>query len=355
MHIQIESESLGEAYSRCAGVVNPSSPKEVLQNILLRVDDKLTLIGSNGETTALAEAEAQIERPGKALIPGKRLGLFVKEFSGLLSFEVVGDEIIFNAPGATFRIPTANPDEYPAVTLIDGGATEVDSAALERAIRKTSFACEQDSARYALGGIRIEDWQVVGTDGRRLAYCPIPNVSGEIRVLVPEKAALLIANMLHEEKAYVSHDVTNVQVRCGRYVLNTRQVEGRYPNWRQVLISKEGKYRASLTAGSLHAAIRQAAITADGETRGIDFTFGDGSINLKSHTADKGHAAVSVPAEYSGDEVKIKLDYKYVEAFLKTCESDEIVSVYLSATTAPAMIVDAGGAEYVVMPMAMER
>jgi DNA polymerase III subunit beta len=110
-----------------------------------------------------------------------------------------------------------------------------------------------------------------------------------------------------------------------------------------------------LTAGSLLSAIKQAAIVADTETRGVHFVFSEGSIALSSKTADKGQAAISVPAEYSGEQAEVKLDYKYTSAFLQTCESDEVVSVYVGKPSESVLIEDALGALYTVMPMAIER
>lgn len=355
MQFTIDSELLKDSFSRCASVVNARSPREILQNVLFRMDgDAVFLVGTNTETSVIAKIEAQVSKPGNMLISAERLGRLVKELHGELSFELDGTQILLKAPGAEYKLPTADPNEFPAPQLLSTEESQVDSETLERAIKKTVFACETDSARFALGGVRFDEGLAIATDGRRLSTCKV-GLPADARLLIVEKAAQTIAGMLHEEHTYICHDTSSVQVRCGNFTLITRQLEGRYPDWRQVLPSKDGKNKATLAAGSLFSAIRQAAIATDAETRGIEFKFSSGVIDLKAQAAERGQAAVSVPAEYVGEPTSVKLDHKYCEEFLRTCDSADVISLYVGQSSESVLMEDEHGAAYVVMPMAMER
>ena len=352
MRFTVDSDQLKDAFSKCASVAPSRSPKEILMNVLFRMEgDKLLLVGTDTNSSVIAELEAQVDKPGSMLISSERLGRLVRELHGELSFEFEGSQILLRAPGAEYKLPTASANEFPAPKRLAVEEMKVDSETFMRAIKKTIFACEQDSARYALGGVRLDSGLVIGCDGRRLATCQL-GLPEDVQALIPEKAAQTIASMLRDETAYICHDLNSVQVRCGKFTLITRQLEGRYPDWRQVLPSKDDKYRATLTAGSLYSAIRQAAIATDTETRGVDLSFSEGAIDLKAQAAEKGQASVSVPAEYNGSPTTVKLDHKYCEEFLRTCESSDVVSIYVGEPSQSVLFEDANGAAYVVMPMA---
>ena len=67
-----------------------------------------------------------------------------------------------------------NPDEFPAVAAFDAEKCHrLPARLLRELLRRTVFATDTESSRYALGGVLLElssDGIIgVGTDGRRLA------------------------------------------------------------------------------------------------------------------------------------------------------------------------------------------
>ncbi len=108
--------------------------------------------------------------------------------------------------------------------------------------------------------------QVIATDGRRLAL-----VTGQVKevgakilnygAIVPTPAMLLVAKSLGDRDEPVKMAVTGSDAvfSIGRTTITTRQVEGRYPNWRQVLPKRENSARIPMTVGPTHAVIRQAS------------------------------------------------------------------------------------------------
>ena len=58
-----------------------------------------------------------------------------------------------------------------------------------------------------------------------------------------------------------------------------------------------------MTVGPMYSAVRQAAIMADDESRGIDFTFGQGKLVLAVATADVGQSHVELPIPYDGEPI----------------------------------------------------
>ena len=69
----------------------------------------------------------------------------------------------------------------------------------------------------------------------------------------------------------------DILVRSPRSTIYSRLVEGRFPKWREVLPERSESVMIEIAVGPLHSAVRQAAIVTSEESRGVDFTFGEGS------------------------------------------------------------------------------
>jgi DNA polymerase-3 subunit beta len=109
-----------------------------------------------------------------------------------------------------------------------------------------------------------------------------------------------------------------------------------------------------MTVGPFFNVIRQAAIVADQETRGLDFEFGDGTLLLTAKTADLGQSRVEMPIAYDGQPIKMKLDYRFVSDFLKVLEPNTKFKLDVASSTQPALMTTDDGYAYVVMPMALD-
>ena len=74
-----------------------------------------------------------------------------------------------------FHLPSENPDEFPAVGLFDeANYHELPARFFREIVRRTVFATDNESSRYALGGVLLELTPTTtsrpsATDGRRLA------------------------------------------------------------------------------------------------------------------------------------------------------------------------------------------
>jgi len=77
------------------------------------------------------------------------------------------------------------------------------------------------------------------------------------------------------------------------------------------------------------AAVRQAQIVTSEESRGVDFTFTNGSLILKSQAADVGESRVELPIAYTGPDLTITFDPRFVSDFLKVLGPETSVKLEL--------------------------
>ena len=72
----------------------------------------------------------------------------------------------------------------------------------------------------------------------------------------------------------------DILVRTPRVTIYSRLVEGRFPRWRDVFPQRQDAQKIELPIGPVYAAVRQAAIVTNDESRGIDFKFADGTADV---------------------------------------------------------------------------
>ena len=370
MKITCEREKLLEAFQTVAAVAPNRSPKPILQNVKLDVTkDRTLLMATDMEVGIRMEVggiEAEVE--GKALLPVQRFGSILRESTDdKLVIEADPQGTIVKGERSEFKLPGANPEEFPDVAAFEDKAHhEVPARLLKELIRRTIFATDTESSRYALGGVLLEMEEdkitAVGTDGRRLSKMEGPamsvegGASNETMTIVPTKAMNLVERSLSDGDAEVqiaAHS-SDVQVKSPRATIYARLVEGRFPKWRDVLPQRTGSQKIELTAGPVFAAVRQASIVASEESRGLLFTFDAGTLTLSSQTAEVGQSRVELPIAYDGEKIEISLDHRFVADFLKVLDPEKNFTLDVQDGEAAALFTTDDGYGYVVMPLARE-
>ena len=312
------------AFQTAASVAPSRSPKPILQNLKLEVqDDKGILMGTDLEVGIRIDVEGIcVEAPGSVVLPISRFLSILRESSDeKLSVESDGRKIQVRGQRSEFQLPSENPDEFPAVGLFDEARYhELPARFFREIVRRTVFATDNESSRYALGGVLLEltadHITAVATDGRRLARQEGPaksvgeHSSGDRMTIVPTRAMQLLDRALgdKDEVLQLSARENDVLIKSGRIVMYSRLVEGRFPKWRDVFPRRENTQRIELTVGPFYAAVRQAAIVTSDERRGVDFTFAQGKAVLAAHGAEYGESHVELPIAYEGPEIVITLD-----------------------------------------------
>lgn len=371
MKIVGEREGLLRAFQTAATVAPSRSPKPILQNINLDVTDKGgTMIATDMEVGIRIEAAGiEVLTPGSVVLPVDRVGSILRESSDeKLTIEADLQGTVIKGGRSVFKLPAENPDEFPPVTdFKETRYHEVSAKLFRELIRRTIFATDTESSRYALGGVLLEFEQAkivgVGTDGRRLAKMEGPAMSvaghltGDTMTIVPTRAMQLIERAISDSDGVVriAARANDILVNTPRVTIHSRLVEGRFPRWRDVFPDRRDPIRIELTVGPALSAHKQAAIVASQESRGIDFTFGEGSLVMQASTAERGQSRVEVPISYPGVPVTLTLDHRFVSDFLRVLESDGLFTIDIQDGASAALFTTDDGYGYVVMPLESKK
>ena len=347
------------------------SPKPILQNLKLEVSESGAILLATDLEIGIRQQVAGIQAhvPGSAILPLSRFGSILRESAdAMLQLESDGKATTVRGERSEFQLPAENPQEFPVVADFNENAYhELAARAFRELIKRTIFATDNESSRYALGGVLLEmaadKITGVGTDGRRLAKMEVPaqsiggHTSGESMTIVPSKAMQLIERALTDGDAeiQIAARPNEVLVRSPRATIYSRLVEGRFPKWRDVFPQRSGASRIDLTVGPFYSAVRQAAIVTSDESRGVDFNFEPGTLVLSGRAAEVGQSRVELPIAYDGPAITISLDPRYVSDFLKVLDPQKVVTLELKDAESAAVCMTDDGYGYVIMPLAREH
>lgn len=365
MKLTCEREKLLGAFQMVASVVPTRSPKAVLQNVKLDAkQDHATLTATDLELGIRVELQGiEVKWPGAVLLPTTRFSMILRESQDeRLHLSSEGNRIRIWDQRSEFFLPSENPDEYPELPEFEGASShQITARVFREMIRRTVFATDPESTRYALGGVLIELGEdqitAVATDGRRLALQSGPAKLGETEpagnTIVPTRAMQLVERVLADNDGDVLLMIreNDVQVKSQRALVESRLVDGRFPRWRDVFPRSEPRMSVELSVGLFLSAVRQAAIVTSEHHRGVDFTFGDGKVVLLAEGAEYGEARVEMPVAYDGDPVQVTLDPRYVIEYLRVLEPEKTFTLSLRAPESPVVCNTEDGYQYLLMPL----
>ncbi|MEM6471403.1 MAG: DNA polymerase III subunit beta [Planctomycetota bacterium] len=372
MKITCSREPLTNAFSLAASIAPARSPKEILNNVKLTASGgKAMLTATDMEVGIRVELEEgiEIEAEGTALLPVVRtLSILRESTDETIHLETDDSGILLSGARSKFTLPGSNPDEFPPVASFDESKYHtLPTRCFRSMVKRTVFATDTENSRFALGGVLLElttdEVTAVGTDGRRLACMrgEGESVGGHetsgMSTIVPTRAIQLMERAVDDSFEFVDIAArsSDLLLRTSGIVIYSRLVEGRYPNWRQVIPKREDATVLDFTVGPLFAALRQAAIVTDNESRGIDFTFGNGTLRLEASTKDVGQSQIEVPVPYDGEPVTLTMDHRYVADFCKVLDREQAFQFEFESPASPALLSTEDGFTYVIMPMSRDR
>jgi len=372
MKLHCHRPSLSAAFGIVGGVVPSRTPKDILKNVKLVADgDSATLTGTDSEVgIRYTISGVEVEKPGETLLPAQRVMSILRELTEeQLTIEVNDGKVRITSGHSEFKLSPEDPAEFPPVAAFDQEAYfAVPGSSLREAIRRTLFATDVESTRYALGGILVEPGKdgltLAATDSRRLAVVEVPctkvgDPSGgpTAGAVIPSKAMSLIERSIagaEDADVWIALRNNDVLIKSGNGTIVSRLVEGRFPKYRQV-IPAESPIAIDMVAGPFHSAVRQAQIVTSDESRGVDFTFADGNLTLQSQAADIGASRIEMPIAYDGESLTITFDPKYVADFLRILDPETGFTLSLTDGESQAVARVGDGYTYVIMPLSRDR
>jgi DNA polymerase III subunit beta len=370
MKLHCHKNSLMTAFQVVSGVIPSRTPKEILRNVKIEArDGSVTLSGTDQEIGIRYNLPGvEIEIPGETLLPTARMISILRELSdSSVDLELTDGGVQIRSGQSDFHLATEDPAEFPPIAEFEAeNYLTISGNLLREAIRRTVFATDTESTRYALGGVLLEleadSFTLVATDSRRLAVMKSAcKAVGEVALsestpVIPSKAMTLIERSIEndDEDVLIAIQANNALVKSGHSTISCRLVEGRFPKYGDV-IPDSSKVSVEFVVGTFLSAVKQAQIVTNDESRGVDFTFANGVLKLSSKAADIGQSTIELPIDYSADELTITFDPRFIAEFLRVLEAEKVVKLDLIDAESAAVFRTDDAYTYVTMPLSRDQ
>jgi DNA polymerase-3 subunit beta len=367
MKIDIDIKELQRALRLVKHVISPRATLPVLGHVKLEAYPAgLKITGTDLEQMMTVDAKAAADGKGAALVPLHLLIAAVKvQKKGPVTIEIDGLSVTVKAGAASNKIAGMDVKEYPEIPDFDrrrmGFLPRWAAAML---IDRTRFAASHDETRYTLNTVQFHcngKVEAVASDGRRLARLTLPIKAGtyEGKFLLPAMAAGTLSAILNtkdvkqadENLRFTVDDKANrFAAVIGDVELQTRLVEGHYPNFEQV-IPKAFRSEATVDRAEMLQAVEGISTYLE-RGASIKVTLSAGKMAFdQSYRGNTSHAEIA--ARYTGETASIAVNPLYMTDLLRTIEAERIEFKMNDALNPGAVTVKepSGKFVYVFMPM----
>lgn len=367
--ITIAREALLPALAAAVKAVERRNTIPVLQNLLLRASDgALTLTGTDLDTEIAVTRSCKVEGTVETTLPAQALHDIVRKLPDGSEVTLAGDDQAWtvSAGRSRFRLLCLPASDFHEMTAANVTHTfELSAASLLSMIATIRFAISSEETRYYLNGIHLHEGGsedepqlvAVSTDGHRLAKMPMPlptDAAGMPAVIVHRKTVDLVSKIL-SDKGTVTIGLSEAKISLTTEdgtIIVSKLVDGSYPDYRRVLPSGNSN-RFVVDRQALFNAIDRVTTISAQRGSAVKFAFGKEELVLAATNPDSGSAEEELSIDCTaGEPVEIGFNGRYCLDMLAACDADS-VAFELGDAGAPALVrpVDAGAAEFVIMPM----
>ena len=372
MEFTCEKVKLAQALGVVSKATNSRSPLPILSHILFEAigEDRLKLTATDLDLGFVAEIEAQVLTPGAAAIPARLLTEIVGHLSSSPVTIKVGSNAraIIESGRSRFEVTTMAAEEFPAVPEVPSDFNlMLPNRELRSILRRIVLAAASaDESRAVMTGVLIKCSQgaleLVATDGRRLAYQRRPmdgQTTPDFEAIIPGKALQELTRVIGDSQDQVGLFISEgmMHARCGGISLNSRLLEGVFPDYRRVL-PREFQRHVRVGREALLGGLQRMLVVAQEKQSPnlVVFQVEDGVLNLTANTPDLGVGEEQISIVLEGEPLTIAFNGRYWIDILSVFDCDEVTLSFQDVSRSG--VVSPFGEEdyrYVLMPVRLRE
>lgn len=341
----------------------------ISSNVLLEANnDALTIKASDQKMGFSSIVPVSIMVPGATTVYCEKLSQLLKnipeteievsEENGNLTIKPSdgGDSFLIN-------IKTIEASKFPEMMQIDESLyfslTQRDFFDM---VDKTSFAVADEDSRHFLTGVYMEkkddDLVLVATDGKRLSYvCRHfeQNIPDFIPAIIPTKFLSLMKSIgtgeglfsIGVKEGFIFSEIGNRTIYSGL-------IQGPYPAYEKV-IPKGLINTCVLKKEDAEKAISLISILVESKSKRLYIDLSENKITFSSENTDFGESKQSVPAAYSGPDVRMSFNCQLLLTPIKKMDS-EYMKIMFNKPSSAMIFTSEPEKDYlfVLMPMQIQ-
>lgn len=371
MKFVVDREPLVDAINWVARSISNRPMQTALLGIMIDVTDEITLTGSDLETSTKAVLSADINTPGKVLVPGRLLAEIARSLPAKpITFTLDGTRVLVTAGSAKFTLPTLATNEYPNLPAIPPTAGIIASDIFATAVNQVAVAAGKDDSLPTLTGVHVDikgdNITLAATDRYRLA---VKEITWTAQTSDLETSTLLRARTLFDAAKALSSS-SNVTIALSpsssneklvgflsdKKTMTSRTLDGTFPPFRHLLPTTTTA-EATIEVAPFLDSVRRVALVTD-KTVPLRLIFSANSLQLEAGAGDDAQATENLEIDYTGEDINIAFNPTFLTDGLQAIGTP-YVHIGFTGANKPAVLTgknEATGAinesyKYLLMPM----
>lgn len=367
MQFNIKKDTFLKGLTKVQGIIEKRHTIPILANVLIEtIGEEIIITATDLEVGIKSSYPAEITTQGKITVSAKKLFEIIKElpdkdikFVSKNNFwvEITCGKSVFNLVGLS-------PEEFPKFPEITTKPSKLETKVFTEMIDKTIFSVSNDETKFNLTGIFIKSEKennnltFVSTDGHRLSMIE-RNIENSLDdkfkegFILPKKGINEIKRLMESSLDSVNIGISdnNFSVSTDTTNLIMRMVDGEFPDYKRVIPEKSDN-SALINRDLLIHALRRISVLSSEKSKGIKINLKNDCLLISSSNPDLGDAKEEIDIAYSGAEISIGFNARYIIDILQAIDKEN-VHLILKDNISPGLIQPEGDDGYlaVIMPM----
>jgi DNA polymerase III subunit beta len=364
LKLTTKREELVTKLSIVSRAVSTRAVTQALSGILLTADDDgVTLAATDGEMGLRTTLEAEVGASGAVLLPGRLLSELARSLGDAaveIELREAERDVEIRSGGSSFHLRVLPAEDFPKLPDEGEEPLKIPAPALAETIELVAGAASRDDMRPVLTGVLVtasgQEMTMVATDSYRLAVKRTEleaAIGGELEANIPARALRELGRLVGAEgvsEVAVGLLPNQAVFRAGGILLNTRLIDGQFPNFRQ-LLPESYEHDVRLPRPEFLDVVRRVSQLAQ-RNAPLRLSFSQGQLKVSASTPDVGDAEEAMPAAFEGEELEIGFNPEFLRDGIESVVGDEVL-LRLISPLRPGLLqpVDNEDFRYLVMPI----
>ena len=336
MKFIVSSSLLYKEIQVLGGIINSSNTLPILDNFLFEINNNILVLSSSDlESTMTSQIEIESTSTDKIAISAKLLTDILKTFSEqpLTFIKTNNNTIEISASNGKYSLAYLNGDEFPKqVEILDAHETVINGSDLGNAINSTIFASGTDDLRPVMSGVffqfNSESLKFVATDAHKLVkFETTEYTASEVsEFIMPKKPLQILKGILQTESSdlTIQHNDSNAKFIFDKSSITCRLIDGKFPNY-EAVIPKDNPNVLTIDRQLFLNSARRVSIFSNKTTNQIRLKLAGSLLNISAEDFDFSNKAdENLECQYSGDDIQIGFNSKFLIEMLNNLDSDMI-------------------------------
>ena len=336
MKFIVSSSLLYKEIQVLGGIINSSNTLPILDNFLFEINNNILVLSSSDlESTMTSQIEIESTSTDKIAISAKLLTDILKTFSEqpLTFIKTDNNTIEISASNGKYSLAYLNGDEFPKqVEILDAHETVINGSDLGNAINSTIFASGTDDLRPVMSGVffqfNSESLKFVATDAHKLVkFETTEYTASEVsEFIMPKKPLQILKGILQtvDSDLTIQHNDSNAKFIFDKSSITCRLIDGKFPNY-EAVIPKDNPNVLTIDRQLFLNSARRVSIFSNKTTNQVRLKLAGSLLNISAEDFDFSNKAdENLECQYSGDDIQIGFNSKFLIEMLNNLDSDMI-------------------------------